>query len=284
MIRLRLWRRRDDEPAPIDLRFYPDPGIILELLRPREPTPGPVTLQFGRYEPPEYPTIPGTLTASLPPPDVPAIDLTATGESTAPAVTGRVLAEIPDPVLPALSLLAIDETLRGNLRADMPAVAVELGLNAEGHQNLDLPDADGASVGMRWREFSSGTVSLALGVEFRPPALAGASGLADWVASIDGQAEVTVARALLRDELEALTRKQLMRSLASQAPKSGARPLLREEVDERAAVQTARQLALFVNRGYLQRTNGGFRTRLDLHAGELRLNGKAVTLAQIVPQ
>ncbi|WP_286801334.1 hypothetical protein [Marinobacter sp. UBA2498] len=160
MIRLRLWRRRDDEPAPVDLRFYPDPGIILELLRPREPTPGPVTLQFGRYEPPEYPTVPGTLTASLPPPDVPALVLTATGESTAPTVAGQLLAEIPGPVLPALSLLALDETLRGNLLADMPAVAVSLGFNAEGYQDLDLPDADGASVGMRWREFSPSRTGL----------------------------------------------------------------------------------------------------------------------------
>ena len=49
----------------IDLTASLDRPVILELLRPREPTPGPVTLQFGRYEPPEYPTTSGTLNGNM---------------------------------------------------------------------------------------------------------------------------------------------------------------------------------------------------------------------------
>lgn len=129
-----------------------------------------------------------------------------------------------------------------------------------------------------------GALLVALSLSVRAPDAPSGVGLADWLAAIDGQANVTVGRELLREELERLTRQRLARAPAPKTSQGGPRPLLREDIDERAAVQTSRQLALFVNQGYLRRTDGGFRTRLELRDGELRLNGKTVTLAQIVPQ
>jgi len=163
VIKLRLWKRRQDTPGPVDLRFTPDPGIILELLRPREPTPGPVTLQFGRYDPPEYPAVSGTLNASLPVPALPDITLTAEGESSVPPIMGTLQATLPAPTLADITLQAIDQTLQGELLADLPSAAGAVALDAEGHQNLDLPDADGVAAALPSRNFRSSQTALATG-------------------------------------------------------------------------------------------------------------------------
>lgn len=160
MIKLRLWKRRQDTPGPVDLRFTPDPGIILELLRPREPTPGPVTLQFGRYEPPEYPTVSGTLSASLPVPALPDITLAAEGESAVPPIMGALLADLPAPALPALTLQAIDQTLRGDLLADLPQTSAPMTLEAQGTYIIDLPDADGVAAALPSRNFRTSQTPL----------------------------------------------------------------------------------------------------------------------------
>ena len=161
MIKLRLWKRRQDTPGPVDLRFTPDPGIILELLRPREPTPGSVTLQFGRYEPPEYPTYNGTLQATLPTPGLPELTLAAEGESAGPPVMGTLQADLPPLAMPELTLDAIDQTLRGDLLASLPAPSAPVSLTAEGAQNLDLPDADGVAASMPSRNFQTSQTRLA---------------------------------------------------------------------------------------------------------------------------
>ncbi len=200
MIKLRLWRPRQDTPGLVDLRFGAyqpeDPSILLELLRPREPTPGPVTLQFGRYEaPPDYgvllefcrerqatpgpvtlqfgcgqtpdeptePAITGTLDAILPVPALPDITLAAEGESTIPPTLGTLNATLPAPALPELTLEAKDQTLRGELLADLPSAAGAVTLDAEGHQNLDLPDADGVAAALPSRNFRSSQTAMATG-------------------------------------------------------------------------------------------------------------------------
>lgn len=163
MIKLRLWKRRHDTPGPVDLRFTPDPGIILELLRPREPTPGPVTLQFGRYVAPEYPTVNGALSTSLPAPALPDITLAAVGETTAPAIMGTLHATLPAPTLADITLQAIDQTLRGDLLADLPSAAGAVALDAEGHQNLDLPDADGVAAALPSRNFRASQTPMGTG-------------------------------------------------------------------------------------------------------------------------
>lgn len=153
MIKLRLWKRRQDTPGPVDLRFTPDPGIILELLRPRDPTPGQVTLQFGRYEPPEYPTTNGTLSAALPAATLPSLTLSASGGAYDPPVFGTLLADLPAAAPPPLTLQAADQTLRGDLLAMLPAPALPtIALAAEGSQNLDLPDADGTATSLRYQD------------------------------------------------------------------------------------------------------------------------------------
>lgn len=115
----------------------------------------------------------------------------------------------------------------------------------------------------------------------RPPA---PDALQSWLASASGTASVQVSAALLREELERLTRGRLALALAADEPGAADRRLLREDIDERAAVQTARRLALFVNRGYLQRVPGGYRTHLELADGRLSMNGKPVNLAQFMPK
>ncbi|ERS12522.1 hypothetical protein Q673_02590 [Marinobacter sp. EN3] len=161
MIKLRLWKQRQDTPGPVDLRFTQDPGIILELLRPRESTPGPVTLQFGRYVPPEYPTVNGTLSASLPGPALPELTLAANGGAAEPRITGTLQATIPAATIPALTLTAIDQTLRGDLLAALPAPDAPVSLTAGGSQNLDLPDADGVAASMPSRNFQASQTRLA---------------------------------------------------------------------------------------------------------------------------
>ncbi|MBU70986.1 MAG: hypothetical protein CMN81_02600 [Spongiibacter sp.] len=161
MIKLRLWKRRQDTPGPVDLRFTPDPGILLELLRPREATPGPVTLQFGRYEPPEYPTYNGALQATLPTPELPELTLAAEGESAVPPVMGTLQADLPPPALTELTLDAIDQTLRGDLLAALPEASAPMTLTAQGTYNLDLPDADGVAVGLPSRNFRTSQTPLA---------------------------------------------------------------------------------------------------------------------------
>jgi hypothetical protein len=177
----------------VDLQFIADPGLVLELLRPREETPGPVTMQFGRYEAPEFPNnidlkfqyprdkTPGSVTlrfgpysepeiqdavgyldATLPAPALPSLDLSAVGEVAAPPVLGTLAAQIPAPGIPVLTLAAIDQTLRGDLRADIPAAALPaLGLAAEGRYIIDLPDADGPAAALPSREFRASQTALA---------------------------------------------------------------------------------------------------------------------------
>lgn len=169
MIKLRLWKPRQDTPGPVDLRFGgpPDPGILLELLRPREETPGPVTLQFGRYEaPPDYGVLlefcrerqatPGPVTLQFGCGQTP-------DEPTEPAITGTLMADIPAPTVPELTLAAVDQTLTGTLDTSLPAPAIGMTLAAEGHQNLDLPDADGTAAGLPARNFQRSTTTLGTG-------------------------------------------------------------------------------------------------------------------------
>ncbi|WP_417500729.1 hypothetical protein [Marinobacter sp.] len=176
MIKLRLWKYRQDTPGPVDLRFTSDPGIILELLRPVDPTPGPVTLQFGRYEPPEYPTITGTLSASLPDTTLPDLTLTASGGAYDPPVLGTLLADLPEPTLPALTLVAVGETLSGTLQASLPAPTLpSMTLEVDAQYIIDLPDADGTAARLPARELRPSATGLSIEQQQMQPAQISAS-------------------------------------------------------------------------------------------------------------
>lgn len=151
-MKLRLWRRRETTPGPVNLKFQHDPGITLELRRPIDATPGPVSLQFGRYEPPEYPTITGEISAALPAAALPGLTLSAAGDSAAAPITGALYATIPAASLPSLTLEALDQTLQGTLYATIPAATVgTLTLAVSASYLLDLPDNEGPAAGTPWK-------------------------------------------------------------------------------------------------------------------------------------
>jgi hypothetical protein len=112
---------------------------------------------------PEYPTVNGALSTSLPAPALPDITLAAVGETTAPAIMGTLHATLPAPTLADITLQAIDQTLRGDLLADLPSAAGAVALDAEGHQNLDLPDADGVAAALPSRNFRASQTPMGTG-------------------------------------------------------------------------------------------------------------------------
>lgn len=205
---------------PVDLRFW----------RTVSTTPGPVELRFA--DAPTSTDITGSLAAELPAAQLPALTLSATGDSYA-LVTGTLAATLPPPELvltfeafeapvgisidaalpapslPALDLAAAGETLQAvTLAADLPAATLPgLSLAAAGDYDIALPDAVGPHAAPRHASALPVSNGLATGQHAMRPAFtparaphASASPLASRAAAQQQQMQALQRRARLEHQ------------------------------------------------------------------------------------
>ncbi|MCC4116341.1 hypothetical protein LLG90_13355 [Aromatoleum toluclasticum] len=168
---------------PVDLRFW----------RPVTATPGAVELRFA--DAPTQTDVTGSLAATLPAAQLPALTLAATGDSYA-LITGTlaatlpppdlvltldaieapvgitIAAALPAPTLPALDLAAVGETLQAvTLAATLPpATLPTLSLTAAGIYDSALPDAIGPRVAPQHASAQPITAALGAAQQSMAPA------------------------------------------------------------------------------------------------------------------
>lgn len=168
---------------PVDLRFW----------RPVTATPGAVELRFA--DAPTQTDVTGSLAATLPAAQLPALALAATGDSYAlitatlaatlpppdlvltfdaiEAPVGiTIAAALPAPTLPALELAAAGETLQAvTLAATLPAATLPtLSLTAAGTYDSALPDAVGPRAAPRHASAQPITTALGTAQQSMAPA------------------------------------------------------------------------------------------------------------------